>query len=292
MRTIVLLLFVAVSLILHGCTSPTNDFNLQESADANPWTHLSANNNPDNFQFAIMSDRTGGNRPGIFAGAIEKVNLLQPEFVMCVGDLIEGYTEDAATIDSQWDQIDSIVSKLDMPFFYLPGNHDITTPAMADNWAKRHGRTYYHFVYKDVLFLCLNTDDPYQTDTSGSMTDTQVEYARQTLAANPDVRWTFVFMHKPMWTMKFFSPFSKIEEMLTDRQYTVIAGHTHKYMKTTRQHHNYYILSTTGGFNDLNGLQHGQFDHIVWVTMKDNTPIISNLMLDGIHNDNPVELKD
>lgn len=61
--------------------------------EVNPWNHLNLNNDPDNFQFAIVTDRTGGHRPGIFEDAIGKLNLLQPEFVMSLGDLIEGYTD-------------------------------------------------------------------------------------------------------------------------------------------------------------------------------------------------------
>jgi hypothetical protein len=38
------------------------------------------------IQFVVMSDRTGGMRPGVFRDAIEKVNLLHPQFVISVGD--------------------------------------------------------------------------------------------------------------------------------------------------------------------------------------------------------------
>ncbi|MCP4848140.1 MAG: hypothetical protein GY899_09370, partial [Verrucomicrobiaceae bacterium] len=55
-----------------------------------PWTHTKFLNNPDHFQFAIVSDRTGGVRRGIFPRAVRKLNELQPEFVMSVGDLITG----------------------------------------------------------------------------------------------------------------------------------------------------------------------------------------------------------
>ncbi len=54
---------------------------------------------PDNFQFAIISDLTGSYRPGIFDDAVKKLNLLEPEFVMSVGDLIQGYTENEASLD-------------------------------------------------------------------------------------------------------------------------------------------------------------------------------------------------
>src|SRR5688572_27601154 len=53
----------------------------------NPFTHLEINRRPNSFQFAIVSDRTGGRRPGVFSRAVEKINLLQPEFVISVGDL-------------------------------------------------------------------------------------------------------------------------------------------------------------------------------------------------------------
>src|SRR5262249_14438497 len=68
----------------------------------NPWTTLELNNQPRNFQFAIVTDRTGGHRPGVFADAVRKLNLLQPEFVISVGDLIEGYSEDPGQWALEW----------------------------------------------------------------------------------------------------------------------------------------------------------------------------------------------
>ena len=41
------------------------------------------NSNPEDFQFAIVSDRTGGHRANIFAQAVERLNLMQPEFGGC-----------------------------------------------------------------------------------------------------------------------------------------------------------------------------------------------------------------
>ncbi|MFM1875999.1 MAG: hypothetical protein RL266_1736, partial [Bacteroidota bacterium] len=67
-----------------------------------PWTHLNFKNNPDNFQFAIVTDNTGGMRRPVFETAVTKLNLMQPEFVMSVGDLIEGYTMDQEQIDKEW----------------------------------------------------------------------------------------------------------------------------------------------------------------------------------------------
>jgi len=56
-----------------------------------PWTNLEFKNDPGAFQFAVVGDNAGGPRWGVFAEAVEKLNLLQPEFVIGVGDYIEGY---------------------------------------------------------------------------------------------------------------------------------------------------------------------------------------------------------
>jgi len=238
------------------------------------------NNAPDNFQFVILSDRTGGCRPGVFAEAVKKTNLLQPEFVMCVGDLIEGYTETADQLDEQWEEFDKIANGLEMPFFYVPGNHDISNQVMTDYWNRRYGPSYYHFVYRNVLFLCLNTEDPPGTGFSNE----QVQYVASALAENPAARWTFLFMHRPIWGGG--GNWAKIEKLLADRPHTVFAGHNHNYLKAERGGNDYIRLATTGGMSDLAGVSQGNFDHIVWVTMTDNGPGIANLMLDGIMDKN------
>ena len=112
-----------------------------------PWTNKPFYNNPNNFQFAIVSDRTGGHRKGVFEKGVEKINLLYPEFVMSVGDLIEGYSKDNTLLDAQWKEFDSILNPLSTRFFYVAGNHDYSNEVMAKQWKERYGKDYYHFIY-------------------------------------------------------------------------------------------------------------------------------------------------
>lgn len=248
------------------------------SEGKNPWTSLDFHNNPDNFQFAIVSDRTGGHRDGIFGKAVNKLNLLMPEFVMSVGDLIEGYTKDSLEVLHQWQEFDSILSPLEVPFFFLPGNHDISNSMMRNQWKDRFGRANYHFIYKDVLFVTLDTND----GDGVMLGEEQLASVLSALSDNPDVRWTFLFMHHPIWNYRSMNGFDKVEEALKGRAYTVIAGHNHRYLQTERSGSNYYILGTTGGGSQLNGPRFGQFDHVTWVSMTDNGPKMVNLSLDGI----------
>jgi len=282
-------LFIVVLVVsLTGCAEVGPDLKIQVSKRANPWTHLNLYNNPDNFQFAIVSDRTGGHRAGVFADAVEKLNLLKPEFVVSIGDLIEGYIADDAGLNRQWDEFDSLVNKLQMPFFYVPGNHDISSSVMAEKWQERLGPSYYHFLYRDVLFLCLNTED----GSSRWIDDRQMQYFQDVLKANRNVRWTLVFMHQPMWLGGSYENWQQFELLLADRPYTVFAGHIHVYNKSIQEGQRYYILATTGGAGKgparkPAGIAECQFDHIVWITMTDDGPVMANLLLEGILDDEP-----
>ncbi len=104
------------------------------------------------------------------------------------------------------------------------------------------------------------------------------------LEDNRDVRWTLLFLHRPIWHTKDLpkTGWPQIEESLKGRRVTVFAGHEHKYLKETRGGNHYYTLATTGGSSKLRGVQFGEFDHIVWVTMKTDGPVLANLMMEGI----------
>lgn len=256
-----------------------------DSTAINPWTKRPFENNPENFQFAIVSDRTGGHRDGVFEKAVEKLNKLHPEFVMCVGDLIEGYTKDQKEIDRQWAEWDGILDKLKMRFFALPGNHDISNDVMRKVWLERYGKAWYHFVYKGVLFIAMDSND----GDGLSISRSQIDYVKKALADNPQVRWTMLYMHHPVWNYKDFNGFSEIEAALQSRPYTVLAGHNHQYLKTQRNNRNYYILASTGGGSQLRGPRFQEFDHVTWVTFTDEGPELVNLALSGIHNDDIVD---
>ena len=276
---VIVVLLAALVWAVPGDTKPVFE-DLTAPGKAKPWTHPRFRNDPNAFQFAIVSDRTGGCRPGVFAKAVGKLNLLQPEFVLCVGDLIEGGTADEGTLAAEWDEFEGMVKKLEMPFFHVPGNHDISNPVMGRIWRRRFGRPYYAFVYRGVLFLCLNAQGG-----DGGWGPRQRQWAKRTLAEHKSVRWTFVFLHQPLW--KRDEPgFAEIEAALKGRNYTVFAGHEHTFTKYMRHGRRYFTLGTTGGAGGTKAPATGQFDHVTWVTMTPKGPRIANLLLSGILDEN------
>ena len=261
--------------------------------DPAPWTGLDLQDDASDFEFIVVTDRTGEHRKGIFRDAMPRINLIQPAFVLSVGDLIEGYTEDSFELDTQWDEIRDMVGVLDMPFFYAPGNHDISNAVMAEKWRERFGPSYYRFIYKDVLFVILNSElfgmvsEPNRSVPGPDTQQEQMAWLEQVLAENEHRRHTFVLVHQPLWDRSHPHPdWERVEGWLGSRPYSVLAGHVHAYTKHVRHDRRYITLATTGGGSAMRGVDHGEFDHVLLVSMTPEGPVLANLLLEGIHDEN------
>jgi hypothetical protein len=273
---------------------------VDSTAGATPWTHQNHAGDPNQFQFAIVSDRAANPREGVFRAALAKLQLLRPEFVLSVGDFIHGYDEawkplaDEDAVRRKRRDFDESLATLAMPFYRVAGNHDINNDLSARLWKELYGPDYYSFMYKGVLFLCLNSQDG--ENYGPGIGKQQIAWAKDVLAKQPDPRWICLFLHQPLWLddekrlerakvengATQLTGFDQIEKLLEGRRYTVFAGHHHRYGKWVKNRRKYFRLATTGGQSALGGPQAGQFDHVVWVTMTDDGPVLCNLLLEGI----------
>jgi len=115
---------------------------------------------------------------------------------------------------------------------------------------------------------------------TGHINTEQGDYFVNIIEKNPDVRWTFILMHKPVWMNEENKAFNQIEDALADRPYTVINGHFHIYSHSSLHERDYIMLGTTGGTqNDQNDMA---FDHFTLVTMAEDGPSIANIRMDGL----------
>lgn len=320
----IVLWVLAATGIWQGCRDqqkgPEPVFRHDLSEGPRPWNSEAFEPTETDFTFAIISDLNGGERPGVFSRAVAQLNQLDPTFVLSVGDLIDGGTEDELQLQKEWDFFDARADKLQMPFFHLGGNHDLTNVKMREFWARRYGPRYYHFVFDNVLFLMIDSEDYtedrmqeiYQARDSairildgelegsypestyyrmpernlGGMGSEQLTYFREVLQQYPDVRWTFLLMHKPLWLRndgmslsRDVAPLEALETALEGRKYTVINGHFHRFSHRKRNGMDYMILGTTGG-SQVEG-DSTAFDHVSLVRMGE-TPVITHLRMDGI----------
>lgn len=57
----------------------------------------------NDFRFAILGDRTGGAQPQVYGRVWREIDLMHPEFVINVGDTIQGRED--ATAEQQWREL-------------------------------------------------------------------------------------------------------------------------------------------------------------------------------------------
>lgn len=310
------IVIILLSILFVSCKTKTNNQPLFEHDIKNgptPWTSDIFELEENDFTFAIISDLTGGERENIYSTAVAQLNRLDPTFVLSVGDLIDGGTEDTLKLKKEWDWFDYRTSKLNMPFFHLGGNHDLTNPIMREFWKNRFGPRYYHFIYENVLFLMMDSED-YEKNRMleiykarakalqmidgeiegvyeeseyyhmperriGGMSSDQFEYYKKVLEKNPNVKWTFVLMHKPLWMREDDKGLGKLEDLLSNRPFTVINGHFHSFSHRKKNGRDYTILGTTGGLQNVKDSM--AFDQVTLIRMA-KKPVITHLRMDGI----------
>jgi len=279
-----------------------------------PWTKTGFDNEEGKFTFTLFSDLSGGERDGVFAVAVEQLRLLRPELIVNVGDLIDGGDLSHEQLNEQWDNFEQRANRARTRVFYVGGNHDLTGTDLRQVWDERYGSKYYYFVYRNVLFLVLDTEDnppdfqeylreirlqaievdksagweaflateygQLEERKSGRISAEQASYFRQVIAQHPQVRWTFVMMHKPAWERPDEENFSSIELALSGRPYTVFHGHVHSYLYQQRHGRDYIRLGTTGGSHAPDNPM--AIDHVTLVTVSADGVDIANLRLSGV----------
>ena len=242
-----------------------------------PWTRAPEPEGEGHFRFAILPDRAGGPREGILEVAVKRLNEADPDFVINVGDIIDGHSS-RAIMQAQWREVDDILGELNAPFVFVPGDHETDSDRKEDSlWWERFGHRYYAFVYEDTLFVALNSRVPGYKQIG----EAQRAWLADVLAAHADVRWTFVFMHHPLWIDGRNGGWREVEQLLADRPHTVYAGHVHKYRHYSVQGRDYVSVATAGGYSPLLGLEDGTLDHITLVEMGEGAPKIENRALTG-----------
>ena len=218
------------------------------------------------IHFAVIGDRTGGHVAGIYEEIVSNVERLRPDFVVNVGDMIEGYSTDTTVLKNQWEEYKKIISPLTMPVYMTPGNHDITYDAALGMFERYVGKPYHSFDVKGLHFIVLDNS---RWESSAELPKEQLDWLAADLKEHQNARYIFVLHHKPFW-------YNSTADNRPDTLHTlfrnfgvdaVITGHFHDYFSGKFDSIFYTGMGSSGGDAPIGptGLQY----HFLWVTVDD-----------------------
>jgi len=197
------------------------------------------------FNFIVIGDRTGAGPDTwkILRKSISEINKINPDFVIFIGDLIDGYDLKNVSVNIQWDKFDKVSSSLKVPYFYVVGNHDIYNQHSMAVWKKRIGKTYFSFKYKDAGFIIISTEESGNW-RQGGLGRAEVEFIKNAVISFSQEKHIFLLMHRPMWLSPgpLKNEWKEIRRFLGTKKFTVIAGHLHALSETEDSQGNRYII--------------------------------------------------
>jgi 3',5'-cyclic AMP phosphodiesterase CpdA len=216
------------------------------------------------IRFAVIGDRTGGHVPGVHGAIMTEIERMKPDFVVGVGDMIEGYSGDVAAIEEEWKEYLGLAGTFTMPFYMVPGNHDIWDSTSAELYRKHVGEPYYSFDAGPIHFVVLDTG---RWSTASSFPQEQLEWLASDLEENLEAEYKIVVYHIPYWieTIAKGNP-DPLHDICTMHGVdAVFTGHYHVYFSGRYDDISYTGVGSSGGGCEpgLTGLEY----HFVWVTV-------------------------
>ena len=237
----------------------------------------------NDFRFAVIGDRTGGAQPQIYGRVWREVDLMHPEFVVNVGDTIQG-AEDALA-ESQWMELRPVWARYShYPLYFTPGNHDVWSDFSRDLYEKESNRqTHYSFNYEDAHFTILDTS------TTRRLEDEQLDFLEKDLEAHQDKSPKFVIFHHPYWIQEILEGTGDFRLHQIAKRYGVqhvLSGHGHRFVRMVHDGVTYMEVGSSGGtMNGARvrgeGFSDGIFYHWIWAHVKGSKVYFTVKEIDG-----------
>ena len=237
----------------------------------------------NDFRFSIMGDRTGSAQPEVYGRVWREIGLLHPDFVINVGDTIQGGKDETA--QAEWSDLRPIWERYKhFPLYFTPGNHDIWSEHSLEIYERETGRRrFYSFNYQEAHFTVLDNSRGLE------LGEDQLKFLTADLEQNKDRRPKFIFFHKPYWIalLKLGSGEFPLHQIA--RKYGVdfvISGHGHQFVRMSRDGIVYMEVGSSGGNMDRGlrlgqGFEQGWFFHHVWARVKGSKVFFTVKEIDG-----------
>ena len=198
----------------------------------------------ESFRFAILGDRTGEVRPGVYEQVWKEVAAEDPAFVVTVGDTIEGL--DDATAQAQWQEVESILKPYRrFPLYLAPGNHDIWS-ALSERLFRQHAAHPPHYSFDRGPLHVTVLDN----SRSNEIAPEEMTFLEEDLKAHESQPLKMIVSHRPSWLVSAAMRDTSSALQRIARRYGVqyvIAGHVHQLLRFSLEGIEYISMPSAGG---------------------------------------------
>lgn len=196
------------------------------------------------FTFSVIGDRTGETIPGVYEEVWKAVNSERPDFVVNVGDSIQG--GDDSALKAEWNALKTLLIPFRRyPLYFTPGNHDIWSPESAAMYQKYSGRpVHYSFDYRQAHFTILDNSRTPELSLS------ETTFLESDLKAHAKQAIKFIVFHRPSWLMPVLLQNPEYPLHRLAKQYGVqyvICGHVHQMLHFEFDGVTYLSMPSAGG---------------------------------------------
>jgi predicted phosphodiesterase len=243
-------------------------------------------------RFAVLSDQTGGAMPGVYDSVLVEVARMTPDFVVTVGDQIQGYVgSDTTRLRGEYD---ALFAQYDYAFgdrwrtdedylIITPGNHDITDDQAEPLWLECIGPTHFR---RDVFGVTIFVLDNSRMSEADGIPAEQFAWLREELASVKVEDPVIVLTHRP-----YFSEFvwsgedDQAHDLFVEHGVdAVLAGHWHTYVYEPRDGVQYMVCGSSGGSTAGHGFENGEFFGFVWATVVDGSVSLTPISMGNVHD--------
>ncbi len=200
--------------------------------------------------FVLLGDRTGEVQNGIFEGVWKQLADGKPDFVVSVGDSIQGGND--ATAEDEWREVRALLEPYrKIPLYLAPGNHDIWSAVSERLFRQYAGHpTHYSFDAGGAHFTVLDN-----SRTEGWPVG-ELAWLEADLRVHGEAPVKFVISHRPSWLLDaaLGNPNGPLQKIA--KQYgvcCVVAGHVHQLIHAELDGVRYIALPSAGGHLRLSG---------------------------------------
>ncbi len=222
------------------------------------------------LRVAVLGDRTGGHTPGVFPAIVAEVDSLNPDVVLAVGDLIEGYTKDVGALREQWAEVLPMLQRIRVPLLLCPGNHDVFSAASEAIYRELMGPLYHSRTIADVHFYMLDVSRAVLPELIDAQ---QWDWFEGELRRISPSATKVVVLHRPLWFHTLAAGLADTLHELFVREGVdlVIAGHKHKYFYAEYDGVRYVSVGPSGGSFFFWSPGENQFHQFLWILIRDGS---------------------